>query len=76
VPPHLGFADIGCGHGASTILMAQAFPKSSFVGPDYHDASIATRGMHPRKDKDMETVMGRREARSGFNHARGGSSLG
>ena len=35
-------ADIGCGHGASTIVMAQAFPKSSFIGPDYHDASIAT----------------------------------
>ena len=34
-------ADIGCGHGASTILMAQAFPKSSFVGLDYHDESIA-----------------------------------
>ena len=34
--------DIGCGHGASTILMAQAFPKSSFIGLDYHDASIAT----------------------------------
>jgi SAM-dependent methyltransferase len=35
-------ADIGCGHGASTILMAQAFPRSSFIGLDYHDASIAT----------------------------------
>jgi SAM-dependent methyltransferase len=35
-------ADIGCGHGASTVLMAQAFPKSSFIGLDYHDASIAT----------------------------------
>ena len=35
-------ADIGCGHGASTILMAQAFPRSSFVGLDYHAASIAT----------------------------------
>ena len=35
-------ADIGCGHGASTILMAQAFPKSRFFGLDYHDASIAT----------------------------------
>jgi len=34
-------ADIGCGHGASTLLMAQAFPKSSFIGLDYHDASIA-----------------------------------
>ena len=30
-------ADVGCGHGASTILMAQAFPASRFVGFDYHD---------------------------------------
>jgi SAM-dependent methyltransferase len=35
-------ADVGCGHGASTILMAKAFPSSSFVGTDYHDGSIAT----------------------------------
>ena len=35
-------ADIGCGHGSSTILMAQAFPKSSFVGSDYHEGSIQT----------------------------------
>jgi SAM-dependent methyltransferase len=34
-------ADIGCGHGASTIVMAQAFPKSTFIGLDYHDGSIA-----------------------------------
>ncbi len=34
-------ADVGCGHGASTILMAQAFPKSHFYGFDYHDASIS-----------------------------------
>ena len=33
-------ADVGCGHGASTILMAQAFPRSTFVGFDYHEASI------------------------------------
>jgi SAM-dependent methyltransferase len=33
-------ADIGCGHGASTILMAKAYPRSTFVGSDYHDASI------------------------------------
>src|SRR4051794_32428552 len=35
-------ADLGCGHGASTILMAQAFPNSTFVGSDYHAGSIAT----------------------------------
>jgi len=34
-------ADAGCGHGASTILMAQAYPKSKFFGFDYHDGSIA-----------------------------------
>ena len=33
-------ADIGCGHGISTILMAQAYPESTFHGYDYHDASI------------------------------------
>ena len=33
-------ADVGCGHGASTILMAQAFPKSHFYGFDYHEPSI------------------------------------
>ncbi|MBB6142554.1 SAM-dependent methyltransferase [Silvibacterium bohemicum] len=33
-------ADVGCGKGASTMLMAGAFPKSSFTGFDYHDGSI------------------------------------
>jgi SAM-dependent methyltransferase len=33
-------ADVGCGHGASVILMAKAFPKSRFVGFDYHEPSI------------------------------------
>lgn len=33
-------ADVGCGHGASTLLMAQAFPASRFVGFDYHQGSI------------------------------------
>jgi SAM-dependent methyltransferase len=33
-------ADIGCGHGGSTIIMAQAFPNSTFFGYDYHEASI------------------------------------
>jgi SAM-dependent methyltransferase len=33
-------ADVGCGHGASTILLARAYPRSTFVGFDYHDRSI------------------------------------
>jgi SAM-dependent methyltransferase len=35
-------ADVGCGHGASTVLMAQGFPQSRYFGFDYHDGSIAT----------------------------------
>jgi SAM-dependent methyltransferase len=35
-------ADIGCGHGASTVIMAQAYPKSRFDGFDYHAPSIET----------------------------------
>jgi 2-polyprenyl-3-methyl-5-hydroxy-6-metoxy-1,4-benzoquinol methylase len=42
-------ADVGCGHGASTILMAQAFPNSAFVGSDYHDGSIATARQRARE---------------------------
>ena len=33
-------ADVGCGHGASTILMAKAFPNAEFIGYDYHSPSI------------------------------------
>lgn len=33
-------ADVGCGKGASTLLMAKAFPNSQFFGFDYHDKSI------------------------------------
>ncbi|WP_227353034.1 class I SAM-dependent methyltransferase [Haladaptatus salinisoli] len=33
-------ADVGCGHGASTIIMAEAYPNSTFVGIDYHEDSI------------------------------------
>ncbi len=35
-------ADVGCGHGASTVIMAQAYPRSRFVGFDSHEASITT----------------------------------
>ncbi|HUB04495.1 MAG TPA: class I SAM-dependent methyltransferase [Solirubrobacteraceae bacterium] len=33
-------ADVGCGHGASTILLAQAFPSATVTGFDYHEASV------------------------------------
>lgn len=35
-------ADVGCGHGASTIVMAERYPKSTFAGFDYHSESIET----------------------------------
>jgi SAM-dependent methyltransferase len=34
-------ADIGCGHGASTVLLAKAYPQSTVVGSDYHAESVA-----------------------------------
>src|SRR5439155_864905 len=34
-------ADVGCGHGASTILLAAAYPGSTYVGFDYHEPSIS-----------------------------------
>ena len=33
-------ADVGCGHGASTLVMAEAYPRSTFVGFDFHEESI------------------------------------
>lgn len=33
-------ADVGCGHGSSTLIMAEAFPNAEFIGIDFHDASI------------------------------------
>jgi len=45
-------ADVGCGLGASTILMAKAFPNSEFIGFDYHDKSIES----ARKKADEAAV--------------------
>ncbi|MCD2195170.1 class I SAM-dependent methyltransferase [Actinomycetospora endophytica] len=33
-------ADVGCGHGSSTVLLAQAYPASTISGSDYHDESV------------------------------------
>jgi ubiquinone/menaquinone biosynthesis C-methylase UbiE len=45
---HAKVADIGCGVGFSTILMAQAYPKSQFVGYDFHEPSIAEARKHAK----------------------------
>ncbi len=39
-------ADIGCGHGVSTVIMARAFPNSQFIGYDFHPASIEAANAH------------------------------
>ncbi|HEY5188967.1 MAG TPA: class I SAM-dependent methyltransferase [Solirubrobacteraceae bacterium] len=48
-------ADVGCGHGASTILIAEAYPRSEVVGFDYHEASIA----HARQAAEQAGLDGR-----------------
>ena len=50
-------ADVGCGHGASTIIMAKAFPKSTFVGFDYHRPRSSAR-------REAGTGRGRRRPRA------------
>ena len=42
-------ADVGCGHGWSTVLMAQAYPKSQFFGYDFHAGSIEQAKAHARE---------------------------
>src|SRR6201997_4424108 len=49
-------ADVGCGKGASTLLMARAFPKSRFFGFDYHDKSIAGARESARREGLAERV--------------------
>ncbi|MGE0224997.1 MAG: class I SAM-dependent methyltransferase [Acetobacteraceae bacterium] len=39
-------ADVGCGHGFSTVFMAKAFPNSRFVGFDFHEPSVEQARLH------------------------------
>jgi ubiquinone/menaquinone biosynthesis C-methylase UbiE len=48
-------ADVGCGHGVSTLLVARAYPASTFVGFDYHEGSIQT----ARRAAEKEGLAGR-----------------
>ena len=41
-------ADVGCGHGLSTVIMAEAFPNSEFVGYDFHEGSIKAAREHAK----------------------------
>lgn len=62
-------ADVGCGHGASTLIMAQAFPNSQFIGYDFHDASIshARRNAAGLANVSFETATAQDYAGSGFD---------
>jgi SAM-dependent methyltransferase len=49
-------ADVGCGKGASTILMAKAFPKSRFFGFDYHPGSVEAARESARREGVADRV--------------------
>jgi SAM-dependent methyltransferase len=50
-------ADVGCGQGASTVLMAKAFPKSTFLGFDYHGKSIEAARNSAKREGVADRVM-------------------
>ncbi|HEY8003902.1 MAG TPA: class I SAM-dependent methyltransferase [Phenylobacterium sp.] len=65
-------ADVGCGVGFSTLLMAEAFPRSSFVGYDFHAPSIEEANAHAKahglSDRvRFETVPAKEIAERGFD---------
>jgi 2-polyprenyl-3-methyl-5-hydroxy-6-metoxy-1,4-benzoquinol methylase len=62
-------ADVGCGHGASTLIMAAAFPNSEFVGIDFHEPSIAHARKHAARVANVrfETARAQDHAGSGYD---------
>ena len=64
--------DVGCGHGSAVVMLAQAFPSSTFVGVDPHEGSIAT----ARAAADAAGVADRVEFRVGSADDEVGSSYG
>ena len=59
-------ADVGCGHGASTIVMAKAFPKSTFSGFDYHGPSIDVASQRAKEAGLAERITFERAAAKEF----------
>jgi SAM-dependent methyltransferase len=49
-------ADVGCGHGFSTVMMAKAFPKSTFTGYDFHPASVTQARKHAEQHGGAKNV--------------------
>jgi 2-polyprenyl-3-methyl-5-hydroxy-6-metoxy-1,4-benzoquinol methylase len=62
-------ADVGCGHGSSTIIMAQAFPNSEFVGIDFHQPSVDHAREHAKDLRNVRFAAARAQdyAESGFD---------
>jgi SAM-dependent methyltransferase len=59
-------ADVGCGHGASTVIMAQAYPKSLFFGFDSHKASIETARQRAAEGEVSERTLFTEASASGY----------
>jgi SAM-dependent methyltransferase len=68
-------ADVGCGHGASTIIMAQAYPRSRFVGFDTHRVSIERARQNARAAGVEDRVQFQVASALDFPIARGGYDL-
>jgi SAM-dependent methyltransferase len=61
-------ADVGCGHGASTAIMAAAFPASEFVGVDFHAASIDHARAHANGLANLRFEVGRAQDYAGTGY--------
>jgi ubiquinone/menaquinone biosynthesis C-methylase UbiE len=61
-------ADIGCGHGASTIIMAERFPESEFVGIDVHQGSIVEARAKAGTLRNVRFEVGRAQEYEGANY--------
>jgi hypothetical protein len=67
-------AEIGCGHGASTILLAKAYPHSQFVGFDYHAPSMRTSRLNSARLQQSKSARIHSEAVAPERAVRVGSS--